>query len=408
MSRPTTVAIGSRTRSSAPADARSRILTLFGPDAGERADGVFALIEAGTPQVDHAYDALKSACEASGASGTAIAVEEEYVARVLTTVNLNGASVALAVWSGRDVVLGSYRGGHAYACTANGLLDVAAGGDEPESDSGLRVRRFTPSEEDAVVLTSESVAEQIQGEYREQTICDTVSAGFSMQDAAEWLCLLARRGGDRNAGALIVRFQALRSAAAPKDHTFALPGWPRASSRSIGVGIAGLALCAVAVFAAFHLYQQHSSSGHTAAKPSARVRTLGPAPPTVSRPVGVQPRSAPSPSPIARATPVGTIVLTHPLESWKFPALPNTPGTVLLALYNPQKDALMTDVRIIGRAGTDARRVRVPGRSTIKLPLPSSEVRDSQQGLAAIIVQDNAPIVPMRVVVKQGTTSSSA
>jgi hypothetical protein len=82
---------------------------------------------------------------------------------------------------------------------------------------------------------------------------------------------------------------------------------------------------------------------------------------------------------------------------WKFPALSHATGRVMLALYNPETAAVVTDVRILLARGVDVRHVRIPANAAVKLQLSASEAGDAYGKVPALTVQVDDPVVPARI-----------
>jgi hypothetical protein len=370
-------------------------------------DGGIAVVDARTSQIDRLCYALRAALRPSGvARAVPAGTEEEYVARVLSAFDREEATIALAVWLDGEVVVGTCQRGYVYLYQEDTLVDLVAVSQRVAGNTSVRVTRFAASAGGCLALVNRSVADRISQSDVRRALCAEPARRFSGQTVAERLAALASEPGDRNASAVVVRFGAAeKRAATPEEPAAALPWRPTDVHSQTGVTASLLAVAAlVSTFLLLGQFLgtpppiQTASSGNVAAHMPRRpnVRAL-----PITHATARVPLRAPG-----SAAPAQTVV-SHALQSWEFPALPGVRGDVLLALYNPQKASVVTEVRIIAKTGVDRRRVRVPARSTVKLPLQSATVHDARQGIVDFVVQTTAPILPMRAVVGQASSPAA-
>ncbi len=350
---------------------RTRVLRLSGQQVHSRLDGVFAIVEADVAEIDRIYAFLESAFTVAILPGT----EEDYVARLLAPLERSGASVVLALWLSREVVIGACHDGHAYLYRAHEFVYTAV-----ESHGGVRITRVTPTVDDSLVLVGAGVARHVTKSELAETVRVGFRSGYSVRDAATWLAALASARGGHDASALVLHFQA--------GHKAGKAGGKPVSAlrrtallRRVGTGIVALGLCLVMLGAVFLVWRPSSTSSKT--------------------PLAGSPANHPTiaPSVTHRRSAAPTPVLTTPRAvhvkpaATRVPALPHASGTVLIALYNPEAVPVVTEVRIRGTKGIDSRQVRIPPKSTVKLQLPA------QRGVPALTVQVRRPIVPARLIV---------
>src|SRR5690349_21844215 len=95
----------------------TRIVSLGGPDVSVRADYVMATIDAETAACGRVHGSLERAFSRGSAADAMIPGEEQnYVSRALgqITTEEDGASVALALRLGNEVIVGSTNGASVY------------------------------------------------------------------------------------------------------------------------------------------------------------------------------------------------------------------------------------------------------------------------------------------------------
>jgi hypothetical protein len=392
------IGAGVSTDSTELTGSRTCVLRLTGQQVNPRLHGVFAIVDAPPDELQWIGAALETAFTVAIIPGT----EEDYVSRVLARFDRHGVSIVLAVWLDHDLVVGSHHAGRAQLCNLDGCVDVAI--ESQWGAGGVRVARLTPSAGSSLVLLSPDVAQYVRQSELRELVGAGFSSDYSAENAAKWLATLATARGAHDARALVLHITGRRATQVTAGQTRSrfVPGQV-ALGHGLLIGIAAVLSVLVPVAALALAWHVITSNGSSKSPVAARITTPTPSLATPTPLPVIQHRTVPTPTlppatatsvltarPIARATLRSTRSSTPSLESWKFPALPHASGTILLALYNPQTVAVVTDVRI---PGMSSRRVRIPPKSSVRLQLPA------QHGVPALIVQVTPPVVPARLVV---------
>ena len=223
-----------------------RVLTLASGSVTRRAHGVLALIDGEDETVDRVHDILDCAFRrGSPADCVARGGEEDYVASVLwhiagSALCKQQCAVVLAVWLGRDVVVGSLGGGRAYLVHELEEVEVTGSSQAALPRMDVSVARVTTAHGQYLVLLDPAAAQRAQHLQLRRTLHGCPS----LQDAAIWLALEATAGGA--AESKVVAAHLVKARNVPWDVM------DRRHSRLLGLlgGAAAVALlCAVAVVA---------------------------------------------------------------------------------------------------------------------------------------------------------------
>jgi hypothetical protein len=231
-----------------------RVLTLASGSVTRRAHGAFALIDGEDETVNRVHDILDCAFRrGSPADCVARGGEEDYVASVLghiagSALCRQQCAVVLAIWVGRDVVIGYLGGGRAYLVHELEEVEVTGSSKAALPRMDISVARVTIAHSQYLVLLNPAAAQRAQHlELRR-----TLHGCPSLQDAAIWLALEATARGA--AESTVVAMQLVKARNVPWG------AMDRRHSRLLGLlgGAAAVALlCAVAVVA--HAMQARGS-----------------------------------------------------------------------------------------------------------------------------------------------------
>lgn len=209
------------------ANPTGRVLELREPDVARFARGLFAVIDASDEARAHAHEVLQRSFRRESAPVVPAGQEERYVAGVLESLSAVGLgrgrqSVIIAVWIGRDMLLGSLGSSRAYLSRGdgNGITDITHTMSAIES-SDARLMRLHPQTDDTLVLAGGGLSAGISLHDLQQTVLYSPD-GLSLRDQAAWLVNVASARSGLGASVAIVRFSAapsLRSAFRRAGHS---------------------------------------------------------------------------------------------------------------------------------------------------------------------------------------------